>query len=52
MLRSEDINAPLPGTYSPSNPSAGVYPYGPGGPVFLMTSSGVYDQNQMIVNVN
>ena len=42
-FRSEDINAPLP--------SSGVYPRGQPGPVFLMESSGVYRQNQMIANV-
>jgi len=31
VLRSEDINAPLPGTYSVSNPNSGVYPYGSSG---------------------
>ena len=44
ILRSEDINAPLPGS--------GIFPYGLGGPIFLMTSSGLYNQNQLIFNVN
>jgi len=44
ILRSEDINAPLPGS--------GAYPYGTQGPILLMTSSGVYNQNQFIANVN
>ncbi|HWE52925.1 MAG TPA: carboxypeptidase regulatory-like domain-containing protein [Bryobacteraceae bacterium] len=39
---SKDINAPL----------AGVYPYPGKGPVFLMTSSGIYNQNQLIANFN
>jgi hypothetical protein len=52
MLRSQDINAPLAGTYTPSKPTSGVFPYGPGGPIFLMTSSGLYNQNQLIFNVN
>ena len=43
QLRSEDINAPLPGS---------VYPLGGSNPVFLMTSSGLYNQNQLIFNVN
>ncbi len=47
-LRSFDINAPLPGTY-PSNP---VYPMGNSNPVLLMTTSGLYNQNQLITNVN
>jgi hypothetical protein len=44
MLRSEDINAPLPGS--------GLYPQGRPGPVFLMESSGIYNQNQVIANLN
>jgi len=49
MLRSLDINAPLPGTY---NPAGGVFPFGTPNPLFLMTSSGLYNQNQLAVNVN
>jgi len=48
QLRSTDINAPLPGTY-PANP---VYPYGNPDPIFLMESSGLYNQNQLITNIN
>ena len=43
-FRSEDVNAPMPGT--------GVFPLSRGGPVFLMESSGIYNQNQLIANVN
>jgi hypothetical protein len=50
VLRSQDINAPLPGTYS--GPGTGVYPYPAQGPIFLMTSNGLYNQNQLSVNVN
>src|SRR5260370_8036763 len=48
ILRTTDINAPLPGTF-PGNP---VYPYGSPNPLFLMESSGLYNQNQLITNVN
>jgi hypothetical protein len=51
-LRSDDINAPLPGTYNPNDPGSGVFPLGQPGPVFLMESSGVYNQNQLVTNVN
>jgi hypothetical protein len=44
ILRSENINAPLPGT--------GLTPYSGRGPILLMTSSGLYNQNQLIANVN
>jgi hypothetical protein len=47
-LRSFDINAPLPGTY-PLNP---VYPLGNTNPLLLMTTSGLYNQNQLITNIN
>jgi hypothetical protein len=52
MLRSNDINAPLPGTYQPGVAGSGVFPLGAQGPVFLMESSGLYNQNQLITNVN
>jgi len=51
MLRSEDINAPLPGTFIPAVPGSGVFPLRRPGAVFLMESSGLYNQNQVIVNV-
>lgn len=44
LLRSEDINAPLP--------ASGAFPLGHAGPVFLMESAGLYNQNQLIANVN
>jgi hypothetical protein len=43
-LRSFDINAPLLGS--------GLYPLGNPNPLLLMTSSGVYNQNQLSINVN
>jgi hypothetical protein len=52
VLRSQDVNAPLLGTYNPLVPGSGVYPLGNPGPVFLMESSGLYNQNQLITNVN
>jgi Carboxypeptidase regulatory-like domain len=52
MLRSQNINVPLPGTYDPAVPGSGVYPYGNAGPIYLMESSGLYNQNQLITMVN
>ena len=52
MLRSQDINAPLPGTYLPAIPGSGVFPLGRPGLLVLMDSTGLYNQNQLIVNVN
>ena len=42
QLRSEDINAPGLGT--------GIFPYPGRGPILLMTSSGIFNQNQLIAN--
>jgi Carboxypeptidase regulatory-like domain len=52
VLRTDVINAPLPGTYNPSTGTGGIYPLGGAQPIFEMTSSGVYNQNQLITNVN
>jgi len=52
LLRSQDINAPLPGTYMPAVSGGGVFPLGRPGLVVLMESAGLYNQNQVIVNVN
>jgi hypothetical protein len=51
-LRSLDINAPLPGTFDPTKTGSGVFPMGNPNPLLLMTTSGVYDQNQLIANFN
>ena len=51
-LRSADINAPLPGTYVPSIPDSGVFPFGRPGQVLLTESAGLYNQNQLILSVN
>jgi len=52
LLRSQDINASAPGTYNPLIPNSGVFPQGKPGPVFQVESSGVYNQHQLITNVN
>ncbi len=44
ILRSEDINAPGLGT--------GILPYPGHGPIFLTSSSGLYNQNQLSLNLN
>jgi hypothetical protein len=51
-LRSVDANAPLPGTYNPAIAGSGVFPLGHPGPVLEMESSGIFRQNQLLVNVN
>jgi hypothetical protein len=52
QFRSQDINAPLPGTCDPQVPGSGVFPLGDPNPVFLMESSGLYNQTQLITNFN
>jgi hypothetical protein len=52
QLRSADVNAPLPGTYDSAVPGSGVYPMGVPRQVLVMQSSGLYKQNQLIVNAN
>jgi hypothetical protein len=52
ILRSQDINAPLPGTYNPDVRNSGIFPLGHPGAVNLIESSGLYNQNQVISNVN
>jgi carboxypeptidase family protein len=52
LLRSQDINAPLPGTFNPLVPNSGVFPLGTAGPVFMVESSGIYNQNQFIAFLN
>ena len=42
QLLTNDINAPL----------GGLFPLGQPNPVFLMQSSGLYNQNQLVVNLN
>ena len=49
---TNDVNAPLPGSYNPQVPASGVYPLGNANPVFLVQSSGLYNQNELVANVN
>lgn len=49
---TNDINAPLPGSYNPQVPGSGTYPLGTPEAVFEVGSSGLYNQNELIVNVN
>ncbi len=50
-LLSRNINAPLPGTYA-GIPGSGVYPYPNQGPIYEMESAGLYNQNQLALNLN
>jgi len=50
ILRSRNINAPLPGTYDPADPASGTRPFGDVGNIYQYESTGIYNQNQLIVN--
>jgi hypothetical protein len=55
LLRSRNTNAPLPGTFNPLLPGGGdqvARPLGPIGNVYDIESSGVLNQNQLMVSVN
>lgn len=51
QLLSRNINAPLPGTYAGVSGS-GVFPYYGQGPIYEQESGGLYNQNQVVANVN
>lgn len=53
QFMTNDINAPLPGTYNPSDPTSGVRPLGnSAGNIYAYESEGVYKQTQLIANVH
>jgi hypothetical protein len=59
QLMTRNINAPLPGTYvsclpgiTTCTPSAGVRPYGDVGNLYQFESDGLFNQNQVISNLN
>jgi len=49
LLRSRNINAPMPGTFVPGVPASGVRPLGNIGNIYEYESSGRLNQNQLIV---
>ena len=52
QLLTRNINAPLPGTFDPSNPGSGTRPFGNVGNIYQYESVGIFKQNQLIANVN
>ena len=52
QLLSRNVNAPLPGTYNPSDPSSGVRPLEQARNVYQYESDGLFNQNQVIANFN
>jgi len=49
---TRNINAPLPGTFNPADPSSGIRPFGDIGNIFQYEDAGVYNENQLIANFN
>ena len=57
LLRTVDINAPLPGTYplgtvAGATNNLGVRPYGDVGDIYLYESTGIFKQTQLNVSLN
>jgi hypothetical protein len=51
LLRTRNINSPLAGTWT-GVPGSGIFPFGPVGPIYVMESAGIYNQNLLVANVN
>jgi hypothetical protein len=49
---SDNINAPLPGTFDPAVPGSGTYPFGNVGNIYQYESEGTFKQQQLISNFN
>ena len=49
---TRDINAPLPGTFNPADPTSGVRPFGDVGNIFQYENAGLFNENQLIANFN
>ncbi|HEX2971054.1 MAG TPA: hypothetical protein VHP11_01905, partial [Tepidisphaeraceae bacterium] len=52
QLLSRNINAPLPGTYDVAEPGSGIRPFGDVGNIFQYESRGIFNQDQLMTNVN
>jgi hypothetical protein len=52
QLLTNNINAPLPGTYNPAVPSSGVRPNPSLGNIYDYESVGIFKQNEIIANIN
>jgi len=50
QLFLRNANAPLPGTYNPSDPTSGVRPFGGTTNIYQYNSEGAFEQNQLIAN--
>ena len=51
QLIMRNANAPFPGTYNPNDPTSGIRPFGGTQNIYQYASDGVFEQNQLIVNM-
>ena len=51
QLFLRNINAPLPGTFGPQDPTSGVRPLGGTDNIYEYDSEGIFRQNQLIMNL-
>ena len=51
VIRARDVNAPLPGSITQTNPG-GVRPFGNVGEIYQYESSGRFNQNQLFIGFN
>ncbi|WP_165876650.1 TonB-dependent receptor [Acidipila rosea] len=50
---ANDINAPLPGTFNPADPTSGVRPLGnAAGNIYNYESTAIYKQTQLVANIH
>ena len=50
---ANDINAPLPGTFNPADPTSGVRPLGnAAGNIYNYESAAIYKQTQLVANIH
>jgi hypothetical protein len=52
LFVTRNINAPLPGTYNPADPTSGVRPFGNSGNIYEYESEGDSVRHRLVVSVN
>jgi hypothetical protein len=52
LFLTRNVNAPLPGTFNPADPTSGVRPLGTNENVYQYDSEGVSERNRFVVNAN
>ncbi len=52
QLLTNNVNAPLPGTYDPADPLSGDRPFGNVGNIYQYQTAGVFNEDQVIANFN